>query len=158
MAKQYIYNEINTKIKKKYGILYFIANTKTNGNIYENNVYYEKNEINKIVNFVNENTVFVIIGETCIIFPKLALYKWNYFEKLLNSYNSDLDSVNKSYIIDITNLVYDSKIIYNVDYSSFHKTLICFILGGNFKYMDEPEKNHWKLFLELLIPYNEIKE
>tara|TARA_B100000902_G_scaffold226247_1_gene214787 strand:+ start:1367 stop:1906 length:540 start_codon:yes stop_codon:yes gene_type:complete len=103
---------------------------------------------------INQNFIFLIVGENCFIISKLCAIRWEYLKVLLKKHCNSLESINGCFIVNLTNMVIDSGLLPNINYKYFARNLMTFLHenNGNNVYIGKIELIEWRKFLELLIP------
>ena len=107
-----------------------------------------------IKHMTNNNFVFLVIGENCVIIPTLCATRWNYFNAIITRRKSEFSDINGALIINITQMLIDSQILKKIRYAGLGWSLTRFLHERNAYnvYMESKEIKYWKSFLDLLIP------
>tara|TARA_B100001093_G_scaffold513390_1_gene585227 strand:- start:956 stop:1588 length:633 start_codon:yes stop_codon:yes gene_type:complete len=108
--------------------------------------------INNIMHIYNNHFLFIVIGENCLIIPKLAALKWGYFEAIINRYNQN--NTDFPLVTNITNMVIDTNIFCNISYTRFPSDFLRLLYETNYvkMYWRNHEIDGWKPLINLLIP------
>jgi hypothetical protein len=111
--------------------------------------------------FLNKNYCAVVIAEKCWIIPKLCLMRWKYFYNL-KKYNkcnyfaksaSHFKNIYNMNVFFITNILFDSKVLDNINYATLDELPYLLQLGHTNCHPHEMN-NKLRPFLELLLPPN----
>lgn len=148
--------------------------TTTTNSLYTTILNYPYDSIEK---YLNLNYSIVIVAEMLFIMPRLSLFRWEYFEKVSgydcgpndsenpqnikkspyfeNKFFRNVENEVNVEIFDITQILVDSDILKNIDYSELLylpyilNSATCTISG---KYYTKEFLNNIRPFIDLLIP------
>jgi|TARA_B100000003_G_scaffold164811_1_gene151002 hypothetical protein len=139
---------IRKKLIIKHNISSFHLLDSLKNTVYTNDITCETH----LVSCFNENYVFVIIGEQCMVLPKLCASRWGYLEAIINRWNDDITF---PIIINITHLLLDSNILTEVSYKRLIKDILRCLYESRINRiygLTKTDVEYYKPFLQLLIP------
>ena len=139
---------IRMDIIKKYNISTFHLLESLKNTIYTN----ETNCETSLLTFFNKNYVFIVIGEQCMIVPKLCAIRWGYFEAIIERWT---ECISHTQVIDITTLLIDSNILKDVSYKHYAKDILKCLYESRMCRIycwSKKQSEYYKPLLDLLIP------
>tara|TARA_B100000214_G_C23739060_1_gene522396 strand:- start:13 stop:600 length:588 start_codon:yes stop_codon:yes gene_type:complete len=139
---------IRKKLIIKHNISSFHLLDSLKNTVYTNDITCETD----LVSCFNHNYVFIIIGEQCMVVPKLCASRWGYFEAIINRWNNNTTF---PIIINITNVLLDSSILTSVSYKRLIKDILRCLYESRINRiygLTKTDVEYYKPFLELLIP------